>query len=498
MTRTRRIGRTALLAGAALALAGTLPAHALETVRVAGQLNRPIYAAAPEGDDRLFIVEQRGVIKILQDGEVLETPFLDIDDRVTNISGNDERGLLGLAFHPDYAENGEFFLNYTNNSSNTVIARYLVSPDDPNLALPDSEEILLTINQPYSNHNGGTLLFSPIDGTLFIGMGDGGSGGDPGNRAQRLDTLLGKMLRIDVDGAFPYEIPPDNPFVGEEGLDEIWSYGLRNPYRWSFDRATGDLYIGDVGQGDWEEVDFEPAADEGGRNYGWRRMEGNHCYNPPEDCNDGSLILPIHEYSHGGDPFRCSITGGSVYRGAAIPSLQGTYFFADFCSDQIWSFRYDGENLTEFQDRTAELDPGGGQAIGDIAAIVEDGFGELYVVDRAGTSSGEIYKILPDPAGVGDLPIGDAPHLSMARPNPSNAAVRLRLTLPHATTAQVAVVDVEGRRIRSLRSGRFGAGTETLVWDGNDATGRRVAAGVYFIRALVDGERLTRRIERID
>ena len=495
---TRRLLLPALLAMAAAPIAALTAAHALQTVRVASQLARPIYATAPQGDPRLFIVEQRGVIKILKDGEILAAPFLDIDDRVVNIAGQDERGLLGLAFHPGYAENGEFFVNYINLSSNTVIARYRVSEDDPDVAVKESEEILMTIVQPYTNHNGGTLLFSPIDGMLYIGMGDGGSGGDPGNRAQTLNNLLGKMLRIDVDGAFPYEIPPDNPFVGEEGLDEIWSYGLRNPYRWSFDRATGDMYIADVGQASWEEVDFEPAGDEGGGNYGWRRMEGNHCYNPPEDCNDGTLILPIHEYSHGGNPFRCSITGGAVYRGAAIPSLQGTYFFADYCSDQIWSFRYDGANLTDFQDRTAELDPGGGQVIADIAAIGEDGFGELYIVDRGSGSNGEVYKILPDPAGLGDGLQDDAPGLSLGEPNPSTADVRLKLSLPHAADGEVAVVDVEGRKIRTLRAGRLEAGTATLHWDGTDAAGRRVAAGVYFIRARVGGEILTRRIERID
>jgi glucose/arabinose dehydrogenase len=283
-----------------LSLLGANPALAIGTERIATGLNRPVFVTAPDGDERLFIVEQRGVIKILKEGVVQTPPFLDIDHKVPDITGNDERGLLGLAFHPDFAANREFFINYTNLQSDTVIARYIVSATKPDSALLDSEEIVLLIDQPFQNHNGGTLLFGPNDGYLYIGMGDGGSAEDPGNRAQDDFTLLGKMLRIDVDGGSPYAIPPDNPFVEEPPLDEIWAKGLRNPYRWSFDRLTGDLYVADVGQYAWEEIDFDSADSPGGRNYGWRRMEGNHCFNPPSDCNDGTLVLPIHEYSHGG------------------------------------------------------------------------------------------------------------------------------------------------------------------------------------------------------
>jgi len=369
----------------------------ITTERVASGLSSPIFVTSPPGDgQRLFIVEQPGRIKILQDGQVLNTPFLDIDGRV--LSGG-ERGLLGLAFHPDYDINGYFYVDYTNNSGNTVISRFEVTAD-PDLADSSSESILLTIAQPYSNHNGGMIAFGPNDGYLYIGMGDGGSGGDPQNRAQSDSVLLGKMLRIDVDGGSPYGIPPDNPFAGPGyPLDEIWAKGVRNPWRFSFDRLNGDLYIADVGQSQWEEIDFQPASSAGGENYGWRLMEGDHCYDPPSNCDPGGLTYPIYEYSHGGTPFRCSISGGYVYRGNAIPQLPGTYFFADYCSGQIWSFRYDGSNITEFTDRTAELAPDSGYVISDISSFGEDGSGELYIVDLGG----EVFKIVPVPQTVPTL-----------------------------------------------------------------------------------------------
>jgi len=367
-------------------------ATVLSSERIATGLTRPLFLASPPGDtSRLFILEQyTAQIKIIKKGAVLTTPFLDIGNLV--IDSGSERGLLGLAFHPDYSNNGYFYVNYTNNASDTVIARFSVS-DNPDLADPDSIFIILTIPQPYANHNGGMLAFGPLDGYLYIGMGDGGSAGDPENRAQNDGTLLGKMLRIDVDAASPYGIPPDNPYVGAgDPLDEIWAKGLRNPWRFSFDRSSGDLYIADVGQNNYEEIDFQIAADAGGNNYGWRLMEGTHCYNPPTDCDPGTFTYPIYEYTHGGSPFRCSITGGYVYRGNAIPELQGTYCFADFCSGQIWSFRYDGSTLTEFSERTAELNPGAGLSINQIASFGEDGSGELYIVDL----DGEVYKICPE------------------------------------------------------------------------------------------------------
>jgi len=377
-------------------------AFALSTERIAAGLSRPLFATAPPGDTiRLFVLEQyTAQIKILKGGVALASPFLDINNLVSD-SGS-ERGLLGLVFHPSYETNGYFYVNYTNNAGDTVVARYSAS-ENPDVANPNSALILITISQPYSNHNGGMLAFGPLDGYLYIALGDGGSAGDPENRAQNDGTLLGKLLRIDVDSAQPYGIPPDNPFIGPgDPLDEIWAKGLRNPWRFSFDSLTGDLYIADVGQNTYEEIDFQPALSTGGENYGWRLTEGNHCYNPPSGCDPGGLTYPIYEYTHGGSPFRCSVTGGYVYRGTAIPALQGTYFFADFCSGQIWSFRYDGATLTAFTDRTAELAPGNGSSIGSIASFGEDGSGELYIVDLGG----EIFKVCPT-AGCALLCKGD-------------------------------------------------------------------------------------------
>lgn len=384
------LSTAAFLASSLVGLAA-LPAQAqtLTTVRVASGLDAPVQYVHPPGDPRGFIVEQpTGMIRILEDGQLRGTPFLDIGDK---IRAGGERGLLGLAFHPDYARNGFFFVNYTNNSSDTTIERYRVS-GDPYVADPSSGQVILEVDQPFSNHNGGGLAFGP-DGYLWIGTGDGGSAGDPGNRAQNIENLLGKMLRIDVDGESPYAIPPDNPFVGIPGADEIWSVGLRNPWRFAFDRSTGDLWIGDVGQNLWEEIDMEPAGAPGGLNYGWRRMEGAHCFNPPVGCNPlGDLVLPVHEYRHQfRPPVRCSVTGGCVYRGSAVPSFQGEYVFGDYCSGEVWTFRLkDGEQV-DFRDRTDELAPGVGKIIDDLVDFGQDAEGEVYIVDLGG----EIYKIIP-------------------------------------------------------------------------------------------------------
>ncbi len=330
-------------------------------------------ANAGDGSNRLFVLAQRGQIVIVDaNGQRLETPFLDIDAR-SSCCG--ERGLLGLAFHPEYANNGLFYVNYTNNAGDTHISQFSVTAD-ANIADPDSEQILLSIDQPFSNHNGGDIKFGP-DGFLYIGTGDGGSGGDPLGAGQDLDTLLGKMLRIDVNGPAPYGIPADNPFVGELGMDEIWAYGLRNPWRFSFDRLTGDLFIGDVGQDFVEEVDFQPAISPGGENYGWNRMEGNSCFDPPTNCNDGTLTLPIIDYPHfGAGAFSCAVIGGNRYRGLANPSMDGVYFYSDSCSGIIWGAleNSDGEwNTFELID--TNMSP---------AAFGEDEQGELYITDLSG------------------------------------------------------------------------------------------------------------------
>ncbi len=387
----------------------------LTTVRVASGLNSPLFVTHAPGDlTRVFIVEQIGRIRILNiavDPPVLSSvPFLDITSRV-RMGG--ERGLLGLAFHPDFATNGYFYVDYTGFSGvsgDTRVSRFHVPPASPDQADPSSEMVLLGVSQPQTNHNGGWIAFGP-DGFLYIGMGDGGNFNDlgpghttgTGNGQDITSNLLGTMLRIDVNGDdFPadasrnYAIPPSNPFVGTTGDDEIWAYGLRNPWRNAFDSATGDLYIADVGQDLWEEINFQPAASVGGENWGWRCREGAHNFNFTGDCGvagtpSATLIDPIYEFVHGGSPFRCSITGGEVYRGCAIPDLAGTYFFADYCSNQIWSFVYTGVPPVA-QDRTAELAPSG-FSIRSISSFGLDAFGEMYICDLNG---GEVFKIVPD------------------------------------------------------------------------------------------------------
>jgi glucose/arabinose dehydrogenase len=283
---------------------------------------------AGDGSGRLFVVEQPGRIRVIQNGQLLETVFLDIVERV-NDNGN-EQGLLGLAFHPRYEENGRFFVNYTDTSSHNVIARFQVSAD-PNIADANSEAILISIDDPFANHNGGVLAFGP-DGYLYAGLGDGGSQGDPFGNGQSLEALLGKLLRIDVDNGDPYAIPPGNPFG-----NEIWALGLRNPWRISFDGQTGDLWIGDVGQGSLEEIDYLPSGSPGGANFGWNIMEGSQPYNG--DPQPG-LVLPVAEYSHGEG---CSVTGGFVYRGT-MPEWQGIYLYGDYCSGIIWGLIKSGDS----------------------------------------------------------------------------------------------------------------------------------------------------------
>jgi glucose/arabinose dehydrogenase len=379
-------------------------ATALTTELMASGFVNPVFVCSPATDtSRLFVLEQRsGKILIVKDGSVLARPFLDIGSLIS-IDAN-ERGLLDMAFHPDYENNGYFYLNYTNSGGSTEIARYSVS-SDPDSADISSQQVIMTISQPYSNHNGGMLAFSPVDGYLYISTGDGGSGGDPGDRAQDKSTLLGKLLRIDVDAGTPYANPDDNPFVDSIGMrDEIWALGLRNAWRFSFDSQTGDIYIGDVGQNAWEEIDYQAAEAPGGLNYGWRCYEGNQVFIPTNCGDPGNYIFPIHEYEH--TDGACSVTGGYVYRGCALPDLQGTYFFGDFCNGRIWSFRYDGNNMTEFQDRTAELAPGGGMAINMISSFGADARSEIYIVDYL---DGEIYRIVAEdgstacPAVCGDV-----------------------------------------------------------------------------------------------
>lgn len=391
-----------VFAGAAVAQAPP----ALKSQNIVTNLNFPTFAVAPKGDMcRLFVTEKRGVIKVLKiagsGSPSLIGTFLDIDSLVggsTTVGG--EQGLLGLAFHPDYRTNGYFFVNYTNNSGHTVIARYRVSAGDPNVADPSSALILMTITQPQPNHNGGWMDFGP-DGYLYIATGDGGSGNDPWNNAQNLNTKLGKMLRIDpnVTGSSPaFFVPSSNPLAGGGGDSTIWAYGLRNPWRCSFDRLTGDLWMGDVGQGAREEVNFQEAGATDLRNYGWRCKEGNLCTGLSGcTCPSASLTDPVkvYNYAAGVNNGRCVI-GGYVYRGCAIPDLQGFYIHGDYVNTNFWAMRYNPvDGVTDHTVLNSQLNPSmSGTAVNSLASFGEDGRGEIYIVKHSSTTTGGIFKIV--------------------------------------------------------------------------------------------------------
>jgi len=364
----------------------TLPPVSLGLAPIASGLTSPLWVISPPGDTtRVFIVEQSGIIRVARHDTLLTTPFLDISSLV-QFSG--ERGLLSLAFHPAYAQNGQFFVDYTDQNGTITIARYLVSSGDPNVADPTSGTVLLGIpHATYSNHNGGLVMFGP-DGFLYIGTGDGGGGGDPFLNGQDSTKLLAKILRIDVNGGPPYGIPISNPFVGRPpAAPEVWAYGVRNPWRFAFDRTTGDLYIADVGQDSWEEIDYAPG-NPGGRNYGWSVMEATHCFNPPTGCSSTGLTLPVYEYAHVGSPdsVGCSITGGFVYRGTRLTGFAGRYFFGDYCNGWIRSFKIVGGVVTDVQNHTSDL----GVQTG-LTSFGQDARGELYIT----LSTGQVYRIVP-------------------------------------------------------------------------------------------------------
>jgi glucose/arabinose dehydrogenase len=335
---------------------------------------QPVLVTAPTGDGRLFIVDQPGVIWIVQEGDALQQPFLDIRD-IVDFGG--EQGLLGLAFHPDYASNGRFFINHTDRNGDTRVAEYRVS-SDPNRADPESGTTLISIADPAGNHNGGWLDFGP-DGYLYIANGDGGGGGDPYQNGQNPNGLFAKILRIDVNSGSPYGIPPDNPFAGGGGQPEAFILGLRNPWRVSFD--GNDIYIADVGQNAWEEVHVVTTGD-GGANLGWNIMEGAHCYGAA-NCDTTGLVMPVYEYPH--SQGACSITGGYVYRGSAIPEIQGHYFFGDYCAGFVRSFRHDNGAATELIDWTVQMGN-----VGNITSFGRDAAGELYIT----STNGRVYKIV--------------------------------------------------------------------------------------------------------
>ena len=367
-----------LLLSLLLLFSAAIARGAVNLELVANGLDQPV-AITHAGDARLFITQQSGTVVIHEGGSIRPTPFLDVRSLVLCCG---EQGLLSIAFHPRYAENGRVFVYYTNRNGDNVVARYTRSATDPDTVNPASGVILLTIAHPSNtNHNGGQLQFGP-DGYLYVGTGDGGSAGDPPNNAQNLSSLLGKILRLDVDGA-AYAIPPTNPFAQRTDVRrEIWGFGLRNPWRFSFDRDTGDLWIADVGQRFWEEINLQRNGSGAGANYGWRRMEGTHCYEPASNCEQPGMTLPILEYPHGtGD---CSITGGYRYRGTRSPALRGRYLYGDYCSGRIWAATLSGESWTSTLLRDTNM---------FISSFGEDRNGEIYVADLG---AGAVYRIVDD------------------------------------------------------------------------------------------------------
>jgi glucose/arabinose dehydrogenase len=361
-----------------------LPDAAAFTLEVvADGLRNPLYVThAGDGSGRIFILEQTGAVWIMRDGERLETPFIDLSNVVSQdvLTRYSERGLLGLAFHPDYADNGLFYVNYNDQQGTTHIERYSVS-DDPDIADPDSGEVLFSIAQPYPNHNGGMMAFGP-DGYLYISVGDGGGANDPVGAGQDPTDLLGTILRIDVDADDErgYGIPEDNPMftVNPQLAPEIWSWGLRNVWRFSFDRATGDMYLADVGQSGWEEINFQPADSPGGENYGWPAYEGSQRHIGPEPATE--VVMPVAEYNHS---VGCSVTGGYVYRGEAIPELEGAYLYSDYCSGRVWA---------AYRDEAGEWHDGELVNLGiQVSSFGEDEDGELYLVDYRG----RVLKFVP-------------------------------------------------------------------------------------------------------
>jgi len=389
----------------------------------ASGLTSPV-CIANAGDSRLFVIDQHGLIVIIDSaGIVNPEPFINISDRV--VYGG-ERGLLGIAFHPDYKTNGYFYLNYIGEGDSTHISRFSAVTGHPDKADSLSELNILTLAQPFRNHNGGNLCFGP-DGYLYIGLGDGGSSGDPGNRAQNPRELLGKMLRIDVDHGSPYSIPDTNPFYGDTAVaNEIWALGLRNPWRYSFDRLTGDLWIGDVGQGETEEIDFQPASSGGGENYGWRCYQGNQAYNRDGCAPVASYIFPVYTYPHSSG---CSVTGGYVFRGDPLSPYYGYYFFADYCSDRIWTLHNEsGEWIVGDFGRFQE---------NNFSTFGEDSKGQLYI---AGLTSGIIYRVTEQLTGIPDE---EHPDIKIIQ-SPSSNKIRIEINHAFPVETRLSICNIWG------------------------------------------------------
>jgi glucose/arabinose dehydrogenase len=435
-------------------------------VSFATGLTNPV-SIANAGDSRLFVVDQEGYIRIVDpNGKVNDLPFLDIHDRVT-FGG--ERGLLGLAFHPDYKTNGYFYVNYVGKGDVTHISRFKASSSNPDMADADSEVAILTQPQPFINHNGGNLCFGP-DGFLYIGLGDGGSEGDPGNRAQNPKQFLGKMLRIDVNNGNPYAIPASNPFYNSKTtLGEIWALGLRNPWRFSFDRLTGDLWIGDVGQDAIEEIDFQPSGDKGGENYGWRCYEGNKIYNDSECDSKTTFTPPIYTYPHGEE---CSVTGGFVYRGTQSSSYYGQYFFADYCSDRIWTLHKEAGNWVK---EDFGHFPGN-----SFTTFGEDAQGQLYI---AGAKSKTIFKVLDystTATSANADPMGEIKVTQF----PSSNKIRIETGRNNGNEIQITLSDIKGILVykASFREANYEFDPGTLPF------------GTYLLNIVIDGKNFVQKL----
>jgi glucose/arabinose dehydrogenase len=444
------------------------------------KFTNPVDIQSPsDGTNRIFIVEQSGIIRVFDNepGVVTDKIFLDIRDRIT--SGG-EMGLLGLAFHPDYSQNGFFYVDYTSTNLNrhTVIARYKVSISNPDSADKNSETILLTQDQPFTNHNGGKVVFGP-DGYLYISFGDGGSGGDPYGNGQNLQTFLGKILRIDINsenGNMKYSIPPSNPFAANSSgyKEEIYAYGLRNPWRCSFDLTTNKLWCADVGQDKWEEIDTIQK----GKNYGWNKMEGKHCYNPPSNCDTTGLSLPVWEYDHSSG--NCSITGGYVYRGNSVPGLIGKYIYADYCTSNIWALDISGSSPQNDLLLTAP---------GRITAFGIDQNNELYFCDF----DGSIYKFKTASTGVKTS--GTNPEnfiLFQNYPNPFNPSTTISYNIPEESFIKIEISDELGKLLMVIENTFKHAGNYKTEWNAGN-----FSSGVYYAKLIAKTNSITYYIKTI-
>jgi glucose/arabinose dehydrogenase len=483
----------------------------LATDRIA-TMTRPVFLTYLPGDsERVFVLEQAGRIRIIKNGVLQARVFLDIQT-IVNDSG-DEQGLLGLAFDPDYATTKHFYVYYTGGTGagTSVIRRFTVSPDPDSADVASGFQIMVEPQDDpvMQNLKGGHIQFDS-EGFLRLGLGDGGGGGDPGENGQDPLELLGKILRLDPkNDDFPgdplqnYAIPPTNPFVGVPGVrEEIWALGMRNPYRWTLDRETGEMYIADVGQQTWEEIDYEPAGFPGGRNYGWDLVEGFHCYEPMINCDDGDPVLtyPIHEYSSGAGSGNCSVTGGVVYRGTDFPSLVGRYFFGDYCSARVWSMLVSGGAVADTVNHSSQLSPSlDGFTVNEIVGICEDNDGELYLIDRGvQTPPGSIFKVVQDPDAVGvDVQQPNTAallELSRVNPNPFRGATSFDVQMSREGNLEVGVYTASGRLVRRLHSGSSAEGRRMFTWDGSTEESTPAVAGVYFIRAEALGASATKRV----